>query len=260
MSIWNVLSHLAILIWAYATVVFALSVLLRRNDIADVAWGLGFVLIGSWFLFQGVYHQTFLWVFGMVVLWALRLALHIGSRMVGKSEDFRYRAWREAWGKTFYWRSYLQVYLLQGAFMFVVAAPIIAAGLGEVSNKWWALLSQIFGSLIFALGLFFETVGDYQLAQFLKNRQDKEAVLDTGLWRYSRHPNYFGDIMVWWGLFLIILPMPLGWLAVIGPLTITFLLVFVSGVPMLERRYIGNAAYDAYKNRTSALIPRPPRS
>ena len=260
MSIWNVLSHLAILIWAYATVVFALSVLLRRNDIADVAWGLGFVLIGSWFLFQGVYHQTFLWVFGLVVLWALRLALHIGSRMVGKSEDFRYRAWREAWGKTFYWRSYLQVYLLQGAFMFVVASPIIAAGLGEVSDKWWALLSQIFGSLVFAIGLFFETVGDYQLAQILKNRKDKEAVLDRGLWRYSRHPYYFGDIMVWWGLFLIVLPMRLGCLAVSGPLTITFLLVFVSGVRMLDRRYIGNAAYDAYKNRTSALIPRPPRS
>jgi steroid 5-alpha reductase family enzyme len=260
MSLWSVLFNVGILVWAYATIVFSFSLLLRRNDIADVAWGLGFVLIGTWFLWHGVTHSTFLWVFGLVLLWALRLAIHIGRRLVEKPEDFRYRAWRAAWGKNFYWRSYLQVYLLQGAFMCIVAAPIIVAGMGESSENRWGNLWQITGVLVFGIGLYFETVGDNQLARFLKARKSKDAVLDTGLWRYSRHPNYFGEIMVWWGLFLIVLPLPMGWLAAIGPLTITYLLVYVSGVPMLERRYRNNPAYEAYQKRTSVLIPRCPKN
>ncbi len=260
MSLWSVLPGLLLLIWIYATGIFMLSLILRRNDIADVAWGAGFVVIGGWFLFRGATHSTFILVFALVFLWAFRLALHIGLRLKGKPEDFRYRQWREAWGKTFLWRSYLQVYLLQGAFMLVVAAPIVAAGIGTDTDGWWARLVQFSGVLIFGIGMFFETVGDYQLSRFLKQRKDKEAVLDSGLWRYTRHPNYFGEILVWWGIFLAALPVNGGWWSVIGPLTITYLLVFVSGVPMLERRYEGHKGYQAYKKRTSALIPRRPRS
>ena len=101
-------------------------------------------------------------------------------------------------------------------------------------------------------------VGDYQLARFIKTRKDREAVLRTGLWRYSRHPNYFGEILMWWGLFLIVLPLPYGWMAAVSPLTITWLLAFVSGVPMLEKRYENNPAYQAYKKRTNALFPWKP--
>lgn len=248
----TILLQIAGLIWLYATLWFIVSLLARRNDVADVAWGLGYMLICG-YLFQTQARTSIpLLVYVLVSIWALRLSGHIFLRNRGKPEDHRYQQWRKDWGKTFYWRSYLQVYLLQGLLMGVIALPIVTVGFSGAEH--WTL-STYLGILLWGIGFFFQSVGDYQLAQFVKNRRDKEAVLQTGLWKYSRHPNYFGEIAMWWGIYLITLPLPYWWLGMLGPWTITLLLIFVSGIPLLEKRYEGNKEYEDYKKRTSVLIP-----
>ncbi|MBX2930275.1 MAG: DUF1295 domain-containing protein [Saprospiraceae bacterium] len=251
-----VLLSLAGLVFLYASGWFLISLLFKRNDVADVAWGLGYLGICLYLALTQALTDLPLFVFILTAIWALRLSGHIFLRNRGKTEDFRYGQWRKEWGRSFYLRSYLQVYLLQGFLMLVIAAPIIVAGVSQSDEiGFWAG----FGSVLWFTGMFFQTVGDYQLARFVKTRKSKEEVLQTGLWRLSRHPNYFGEILVWWGLFFIVLPAPNGWMALISPLTITWLLVFVSGVPLLEKRYDGNAEYAAYKKRTSMLFPRAPK-
>ena len=253
----GVLLQIGLLIWVYASLWFIVSLLARRNDVADVAWGLGYAFI-CFYLFQTQVKATIpLLVYALVGIWALRLSTHIFLRNRGKGEDFRYRQWREEWGKTFYWRSYLQVYLLQGFLLWIIALPIVVAGI-SAAQEW--TIGTYLGILLWSIGFFFQSVGDYQLTQFVKNRKHKEEILQTGLWRYSRHPNYFGEIAMWWGIFIIVLPLPYAWVAMFGPLTITLLLVFVSGVPMLEKRYVGNEEYADYQKRTSVLVPWWPKS
>lgn len=248
----TVLLQISVLIWLYASLWFIVSLLVRRNDVADVAWGLGYVMICVYLFTTQAHSSIALLVYALVCIWALRLSIHIFLRNRGKTEDFRYRQWRKEWGKNFYWRSYAQVYLLQGFLMLIIALPIVVAGFSG-TNTW--TLDTFLGILLWMIGFYFQVGGDYQLAQFVKNRPHKEAVLQTGLWKYSRHPNYFGEIAMWWGIYVIILPLPYCWLGMFGPWTITLLLIFVSGIPLLEKRYAGNKEYQNYKNRTSILIP-----
>lgn len=248
-SFWVLLTG-GLLLWSLLW--FFLSLLLRRMDIADVAWGLGFLLVILLLYIHGEPGPGAWVVFAPVLLWALRLALHIGLRLRGKAEDFRYRRWREEWGRWFLPRSYAQVFLLQTAILGVVAAPLLVVGQADREAPGWSLG---FGGLIWLTGFLFQAIGDTQLARFRKRRPATEKILKTGLWRYSRHPNYFGEILMWWGLWLMVLPLTWGWLAVVSPLTITWLLVRVSGVPMLEKRFEGDPAWEAYKAVTPALVP-----
>ncbi len=251
-SVELMIQSIAILIFLYATAWFLLSIWLKRNDIADIAWGLGYLLVCLFLVFTRE-TSTIAWiVYGLVAVWALRLSGHIYLRNRKKTEDFRYRQWREDWGKNWVLRSYLQVYLLQGFFMLILSAPILIAGYSGIDQT--GILTWT-GLAVWITGFFFQSVGDYQLAQFVKTRKNKDEILQTGLWRYSRHPNYFGEILIWWGIFLVVLPLENGWWGIVSPLTITYLLVYVSGAPMMEKRYAGNAAYEAYKKRTSMLIP-----
>jgi steroid 5-alpha reductase family enzyme len=244
--------HLGLFLLAWSLAGWLLSLWLRRMDIADVAWGLGFMLVAAILWAYQTPGPLGLMVFVPVVIWGLRLAWHIGRRMRGKPEDFRYRQWREEWGHWMPIRSLLQVFLLQTALLAVIAAPLLLAGIHPEARPGpvaWAALG------LWLAGFLFQAMADAQLARFRRRRRDRDEVLQEGLWRYSRHPNYFGEILMWWGLGLMVLPLPWGWLALISPLTITWLLVRVSGVPMLERRYDGNAGYAAYRARTPALVP-----
>lgn len=250
--IWETLFEVALLVFGYATAWFVVSLAARRNDVADVAWGLGYLLIGLYLSATREVTAISTLVYSLTAIWALRLSGHIFWRNRGKTEDFRYREWRVEWGRWFYLRSYLQVYILQGFLMLIIAAPLLVAGTFG-SNKTG--IYTFLGAGIWAIGFFFQAVGDYQLMQFLKTRKDKEAVLQTGLWRYSRHPNYFGEILIWWGLFLVVFPLENGWMAIISPIIITYLLVYVSGVPLLERRYRNNPSYQEYKKRTGKIFP-----
>jgi steroid 5-alpha reductase family enzyme len=249
----TVFFQISVVLFVYSATWFVISLIVKRNDIADVAWGLGFCLVCV-YLFLTQPHQVISSIlYFLVTVWGLRLSLHIYLRGRNKPEDFRYRQWREAWGKTFYWRSYLQVYLLQAFFLFVISSPIMLSSVS--SSIAWSWFTSI-GIGVWLLGFFFQTVADYQLSVFVRQRKDKSEIIQSGLWKYSRHPNYFGEILMWWGIFIIVLPLRYGVFFIISPLTLSFLLIFVSGIPMLEKKYESNAAFQAYRKRTPALIPK----
>jgi steroid 5-alpha reductase family enzyme len=248
---------LILTLFAYMSLWFVISLIKKRNDVADVAWGLGFVLITwtSFFISEDSGVRGLL-VGVLVGVWGLRLAWHIHTRNKGKAEDYRYLAWRKEWGKWFYLRSYFQVYLLQGALLFLIVMPVLlinkngGAGLG---------LLDFIGVAVWLVGFLFEVIGDAQLARFIKNPANKGKLMQSGLWAYSRHPNYFGEVTQWWGVWLVALSVPYGWFGIIGPLTITFLILKVSGVPLLERKMDENPEFEAYKERVSIFIPWKPK-
>ena len=246
-------------ILGYMLVWFAASLWLERNDIADIAWGLGFVVATAIAWRQNpqpglVANLAMVYV----AIWGSRLAWHISGRNRGKSEDYRYAAWRREWGKWFYVRSFVQVFLLQGALLLVVAAPaIVAAGMSSANA-----LSPIslLGVAVWIMGFAFESIGDWQLGRYLRLPSPKPKVLATGLWRYSRHPNYFGEISQWWGLWLIAAGTTYWLPAIIGPIMITLLITKVSGIPLLESHLMERPEFVEYARRTSLLIPWPPRA
>ncbi len=262
------LTFIGVVIFAYVSAGFAVSLIWKRNDIADVMWGPGILIAAlTGVLASGVSVRSgplaYL-ICGLIIVWSVRLAWQIGSRFLSKTEeDARYAEWRKSW-ENFYLRSYLQVFLLQGVLMILVAMPAITATLYRDGGQYQAVIASI-GCLVFILGLVFETVADNQLNTFVKTKMDKSAILGTGLWRYSRHPNYFGEVTAWWGLWIIsIAPaiadptsanFEIALAALISPVTITILILKVSGIPMLEAKYAGNKKFDAYKQRTTAFFP-----
>ena len=204
------------------------------------------------FLHSGLAHNRQLLLLLMVAAWGLRLAIHILVRNWGREEDFRYRAWREAWGRTFVVRSFLQIYMLQGTIILVVAVPVLLV----MADPGGPLgLRDAAGVLVWIVGFLFEAFGDFQLLRHVRDPALRGQVLQTGLWRFTRHPNYFGEATLWWGVLLVVLGAPRGWAGVVGPLTILFLLLKVSGIPMLEAKYRGNPAFEDYWARTSAFFP-----
>jgi steroid 5-alpha reductase family enzyme len=248
---------LAIVLFAFVNFWFVVSLIRKRNDVADVAWGLSFVLL-TWvaFLYMATYEPRQVLVTLLVTLWGIRLAWHIYSRNTNKGEDYRYKAWRESWGKWFLLRSYLQVYILQGVFLYIIILPVLFIQRygGPALNIY-----DLIGVFIWGIGFYFEAVGDSQLRAFIKDANNKGKILTTGLWRYTRHPNYFGEVTQWWGIWLIALSVPGSFWTIIGPITITYLIVFVSGIPMLEKRYEGNQEFENYKQKTSVFFPMKPK-
>ena len=251
-----VIVALLVVFW-YVTFWFLLAVLVRRNDVVDMAWGLGVALVAMLMYVLADEPGTRLSLMaGLTFLWGTRLTLHISERYLRSSgEDYRYRAWREAWKEWFLPRSYVQVFLLQGLLMVVIGYPFIhATEWNEVAWGWWDLL----GLCVWLTGFVFEVVGDAQLRRFLSNPANKGKVCDTGLWRYTRHPNYFGEALLWWGIGIMAFATPWGILALISPITITALLLFVSGVPLLEKKAMQNPLYRDYAERTPKFFPRVP--
>lgn len=257
---WGLLGSAALLVFVYMTVWFVASLVFRRADIADIAWGLGFVVISAWLLVRpdapGNVRQWI--VTALVALWGLRLAWHVARRNLrpGHGEDARYAAWRRSWGATFVVRSYLQVFLLQGLFMLLIALPVLVSGSARGSETG---VFDVLGLGIWLVGFASEAFGDAQLAAFLSEPSNRGHIMDRGLWGWTRHPNYFGEATMWWGLAVIALGVPGGWIAFVGPLTITWLLLKVSGVPLLEKSKAGQPEWEDYKSRTSIFFPLPPR-
>lgn len=232
---------------------FLISLIKKRNDVADTAWGLGFVLL-AWisFLLTQNLDVRVLVVNSFVTIWGVRLAWHIHKRNKGKTEDYRYKAWRDEWGKWFYIRSYFQVYLLQGFFLFLIVSPVL------IINKYSdGILTNLdyLGIFVWVIGFIFESVGDSQLKVFISKTENKGKLMREGLWQYSRHPNYFGEVTQWWGLWIVALSVPYGFYTIVGPLVITYLILKVSGVPMLEKKMEQNPEFAEYKKETSVFIP-----
>jgi len=253
----NYFLNLVLVLFIYMNFWFVVSLIKKRNDVADVAWGLGFVLMAwiSYFI-SGDFGMRGLVVNILVSIWGLRLAWHIFARHKGKPEDFRYFTWRQQWGKWFYLRSYFQIYILQGFFLFLIVLPVLFIN-QNAGGLFGAL--DFLGILVWLIGFYFEAVGDAQLALFIKNPNNKGKLMQGGLWAYTRHPNYFGEVTQWWGLWLVALSVPMGWIGIIGPITITFLILKVSGVPMLEKKMAENPDFANYKKRVSMFFPLSPK-
>jgi steroid 5-alpha reductase family enzyme len=243
----------AITVFLYMTVVFVKAQILRNNGIVDAAWGLGFIVVSAALFVRapGLYPAKAL-VMAAVVVWGLRLAVHITLRNWGRPEDFRYAAMRRKWGRAAVVKSFFFVFMLQGLLMLVVSLPITVV-FAAPARPLAAL--DVIGGLVFAAGFLFEVVGDAQLAAHRRDPANRGRLMTTGLWRVTRHPNYFGEATLWWGIGLIALSSARGALGLAGPAAITFLLVFVSGVPMLEKKYAGRPDWEAYKARTPKFVP-----
>ncbi len=252
----NVLIIEAVVITIYMTVWFFIAQARKRNDIADIIWGSGFIVtaITAMIVSDGVGARGYLAAF-LVTLWGVRLAAHIFMRNRGKPEDRRYQKWREEWGRHAFMRAYLQVFLLQGLLMIIISLPVTFI---IVFGQHPFGLFDVIGVCIWLAGFVFEAVGDYQLLQFKRDPQSRGKMMTSGLWTYTRHPNYFGEVTLWWGVYIIALSVPQGWATILGPLTITFLILKVSGIPLLEEKYKDNPEFQAYKRRTSAFFPLPP--
>lgn len=239
----------------YMTALFAIATARRNNGTADIGYGIAYIALVSAVAFASVDVAPISRVYLlMVVIWGLRLALRIAAKNHGKPEDFRYKAWRDAWGKGFFVRSFLQVYMLQGLVVFVVALPVTLSfaypSFGESS------IFLYLGVLVWTVGYLFEAVGDAQLDTFVKDSANKGKIMMSGLWKYTRHPNYFGESLMWWGLALASISTTQLWpIALLSPVLITYLLRFVSGVPLLEKRWEGNPEWEAYKVKTPAMLP-----
>lgn len=240
-----------------STGVWAMSLALRDASIADIAWGPGFVVL-AWFYpaAAGSFSARSLLMALLVTLWGGRLAVHILRRHHG--EDSRYRKMRDARGEAFWWQSLFIVFWLQAALLWIVAMPLLAAAHGGAARRIGAL--DVIGTLLVVAGFVCETAADAQLARFKASNAGRARVLDTGLWRYSRHPNYFGDALLWWGLYVIgAAAWP--WATLLSPALMTFLLTRVSGVALLEQNMIARPGYAEYVARTSAFVPwRPQRT
>jgi steroid 5-alpha reductase family enzyme len=236
------------------------SLALKDASIVDRFWGISFLVIASAASAAGDGYETRArLVVLLVAIWGLRLSFHITVRGLGSGEDFRYRSMRRQWGKQFPLTSLFTVFLLQGLLAWVVSLPVQAAIEAEKPSHLTML--DWLGILLWTAGFLFEAVSDWQLARFRDDPRNGGRLMDRGLWKYSRHPNYFGDALVWWGLWCFAAATGQTW-TVVGPLLMTWLLLRVSGVRMLERRLRqSKPGYEEYVRRTSAFIPfKPGRS
>jgi steroid 5-alpha reductase family enzyme len=261
-SDWLALSFLCLTaVSGLMVVTWLCSIPIRNVSIVDSIWGLSFALIALVCLLAGdgpLERRVLLMV--LVGVWGVRLAVHVTRRNLGKGEDERYRAFRKRYGgQRYWWFSLFQVFLLQGVFAWFVSLPIQVAASGDPGGSLGPF--DALGATLWLLGISFEAIGDLQLSRFLAHRSDPAGVMDRGLWRYTRHPNYFGDAVVWWGIGVIGLAVwPAGAFALVGPAFMTFLLTKLSGVPMLERRMMQRPTFVDYARRTSAFVPLPPKS
>jgi len=243
---------------ALFTLLWLASLAVRNSSIVDMWWGPGILLIGLtyWFTNGGAQSRSRM-VVSLLTIWAIRLAWHIGARNIGHGEDFRYAKWRRERGPSWWWFSYLKVFLLQAVIAWIVAVPLYYSITSPTPVRFNAF--DFAGAIVFAIGFFFEAVGDEQLRRFKADPASKGRVLDSGLWRYTRHPNYFGEAVLWWGLGLFSVATG-GYLGLIGPAIMTFFLIRVSGVALLEKTLRETKpAYADYIARTSAFFPMAPR-
>jgi steroid 5-alpha reductase family enzyme len=247
----------AALIFVFMNAVFILAVVRRDNSIVDIGWGLGFIVVAAYHLLTSATPTPRqILVSALILLWGLRLGFYIYSRNKGKGEDFRYAKMRRGWGKFWLERSYLQVFILQGLLMFTIVYPVIILHYDPVGSLNWL---DGLGTLVWLAGFCCESLADYQKSKFKQEPSNKGKVMDRGIWKFSRHPNYFGESLMWWGVFLIVLSAPEGGWAVFSPLIITFLLTRVSGIPLIEKHHKNDPDYQDYIRRTSAFIPWKPR-
>jgi steroid 5-alpha reductase family enzyme len=260
MLFWNIYLTAGSVILGAMILLWVVSLILKNSSIVDIFWGMGFI-IASWVYFaltpDGFLGRRLL-ISVLVSLWGLRLTLYILWRNWGKPEDFRYRKWREEAGAKWWWLSFLRVFLLQGILLWIISIPLLAAqASASPANFTWL---DGLGAAVWLVGFFFEAAGDWQLARFKAKPENHGKVMSSGVWHYTRHPNYFGDAAQWWGYYLLAVATLSGLWTIYSPLLMTFFLLRVSGVSLLEKTLKETrAGYVEYIQTTSAFVPWFPR-
>ncbi len=289
------LTFSALILWLCLTALWGISIKIKNASIIDIFWGFGFTLVGSVCLWLAPYRTTYIWLLCLMpIMWGLRLTLYLARRNLGHDEDYRYVAMRkraeahgmseQAWRR----RAFFTIFLGQGLLILIISAPIWVSAATAYSTisvdqairtvleseDTYILATTrstpvgplaIIGTFLWLIGYMFEAIGDAQLTAFRKKHKDyngpyaDKPVLDTGLWKYTRHPNYFGNACMWWGIWLTACAAPWGWTTLFSPVIMTFLLVRISGKDLLERQLNKRKAYQDYVKRTSGFIPLPPK-
>ncbi len=240
---------------AFMTVVFLIGRRLGRFDIVDSAWGLTFIVIA---LTAVVFNTSTQWidqlVVSLVVIWGLRLSAHIFRRFrTSNQEDRRYVEMRKKWNaKNVNQAIYGRIFATQAGLAVIVSLPVIFVASSDAVP---ITAFVIIGGLAWAIGFIVEVLADVQLRRFVQDPNNKGKLMTAGVWRYSRHPNYFGEFMLWWGIGIIAIGLPFGWIALLGPIVISYLLLFVSGVPPTEKAFSNRPGWDDYKAQTSVFVP-----
>lgn len=252
-------SLIGIGIFAIMSLLWFVSLILKDSSIVDIFWGAGFVLaVWAVLLITGSTSARD-WLMAILVsFWGVRLTIHVGNRNIGRGEDFRYTQMRQKRKSQWWWQSYFIVFIFQGFLMWVIASPLTAVQLPIFDDSLGVL--DYIGVIVWAIGFFFEAVGDYQLARFKSVPENRGKLLKTGLWRFTRHPNYFGDAAQWWGFYLIALSAG-AWWTIVSPILMTYLLVRVSGVALLEKSLKRDKEdYEDYAKNTNAFLPWFPKN
>jgi len=243
------------LIFILITILWIWSVYLKDVSILDIFWGLGFVILNMFYVYNsGDINSRKILLLVLVSVWGLRLSIYLAYRNIGKGEDFRYQEFRRKFGpKRYWWFSYFQAFLLQGALMILISITLLGMSFSSQPTTFSTL--DYIGICIWLIGFIFEAGGDYQLMRFKKNTNNKGTVLTTGLWKYTRHPNYFGDAAVWWSYAIFSISAGAYW-QVIGSILMTLLIIKISGVILLEKSLKQTkTAYSDYIDKTSSFFP-----
>lgn len=250
----NIYISTALVIFIYFNGVFILAQIKKNNGIVDSFWGPGFLVVAAYTFFQsdnkGIRSGLILI---LIAFWAIRLFYHITLRNWNKPEDYRYQNMRRKWGDSFtLLQAYFKVFILQGVLLYIISLPLVEVTISE--NQSLQPLN-IVGIVLWVIGYYFEVVGDKQLKDFKSKSENKGKLMTRGLWQYTRHPNYFGESIMWWGIFLISIWSIGEIYLMISPILITFLLLFVSGVPLLENKYKDRKDFIEYSKRTNKFFP-----
>ncbi|MFB0938532.1 MAG: DUF1295 domain-containing protein [Urechidicola sp.] len=251
----TLLSHAALIILALITLLWIWSVFIKNVSIVDIFWGFGFVVVNVIYAYMsGELNARKILILTLVSIWGIRLVIYLAIRNIGKGEDFRYQEFRRNYGpKRYWWFSFFQTFLLQGVLIMIISLPLLGIHSSTTSGDLNVL--DYLGILVWIIGFTFETVGDFQLARFKKNVKNKGKVLNKGFWKYTRHPNYFGDSAVWWAYGIFSIAAGSYW-QIIGSIIMTLLIIKISGVSLLEKTLKDTKPqYRDYIQKTNSFFP-----
>lgn len=244
-----------LLIYILVTLLWIWSIFIKNVSIIDLFWGFGFAVVNAFYvLMSGEINARKILILVLVSVWGLRLAIYLTIRNIGKGEDFRYKEFRRKYGiERYWWFSYFQTFLLQGVLIMIVSLPLL--GISQSIHSGKLNLLDYFGILVWLIGFSFEAGGDFQLSRFKRDIKNKGKVLNTGFWKYTRHPNYFGDSAVWWAYAIFSIAAGSYW-QIIGSAVMTLLIIKLSGVALLEKTLnMSKPQYQEYIQKTSSFFP-----
>ncbi|TXG35781.1 DUF1295 domain-containing protein [Seonamhaeicola maritimus] len=256
----TILLQASLIILALVTLLWIWSVFIKNVSIVDIFWGFGFVIVNTFYVFMsGEINDRKLLTLALVGIWGLRLSIYLAYRNIGKGEDFRYQEFRKKYGpKRYWWFSYFQTFLLQGALIMIVSLPLLGINTSDSTGTLYVF--DYLGLLVWLIGFTFEAGGDYQLARFKRNTKNNGKVLNTGFWKYTRHPNYFGDSAVWWSFGLFSIAAGSYW-QIVGSIIMTLLIIKISGVSLLEKSLNETKPkYKDYVQKTNSFFPWLPKN